>query len=907
MKNFRKVLALVLVVATLLSFATMASAAKKETLNLDYADQETITPAYEAAVDVLTSLGILNGYESGEEFYFKPSNEIDRDEVAKMVAVLANAGDDIQDYFAEACTFADVKGTWAASYVAYCYHAGYVDGRNATTFDPDASITGIEVAKMMLCVMGFDADAQGYVGKDWKVNVLRDAKKVNLFDGMEEGFNPATNAKREEVAQMMFNMLQANIIVGYVSDNIVKITNSVYDEMNITLKDISDGDFILYGQAIAIPGETVGDMFGFEHKVVVDCQGRPYNQWKYVTDSTQWAKVYPIPYLTRSTDGIKEVDTTYLYQNGQLLNAADAKYDGLYKDVKGLIVETYKFWNVKNDAYETITVVLDTEVTFVEWVGRYQGAPYFKTLGSNDYVKNTEGFEEGDVVLVHFCNVHTKLHNKYVEPGSRQVDYTKGEHDAYLADVEVAEVSDASFTNSRYDAEWNRENSYFKADGEKYEYHYNALGELVFENNDPAIADTYMNSESRGVEYALFRDEAGYVVLWTDAENLEEDAEYEYGYFVENSWTIELGDKITPDWDKDDNYFVNAGYSYYNDMVDFGAKLNEDVEIDAEFLAEIQDIYDEETVGLLAQYVVEDGIAYITARAHMNHRSGVVVGVGDVDPDAGVSATTNTEILVRTFDPADGEYTYTAYQGYKELAKDYPGVIYSYGNEPAEIQYFVSETNPNKATHIFIDAAYATAEDTFFLLGWEETRTSLQTGALIEYFEVFSAVIDGELAHVLIDTDMIEEGESPATIEPGLYNNEVMYLGVSVDGLPVYKYAGMSLDVLDADVAEWVEMDGDQLYYEMTDGTVENFPLADEFTMWVVTISYNEDEGTWSYVDIDSYTDDEKFNDEMINNAGYEEVQVYVEYNELGLLEEGYIVRFAEYTEKDEDPNGFFS
>jgi hypothetical protein len=285
----------------------------------------------------------------------------------------------------------------------------------------------------------------------------------------------------------------------------------------------------------------------------------------------------------------------------------------------------------------------------------------------------------------------------------------------------------------------------------------------------------------------------------------------------------------------------------------------------------------------------------------MSHRNGIIVGVGDVDPETGVSATTNTEILVRTFNPGTMEYTYEAYQGYKELAKDYPGVIFGYGNEPAEIQYFVSETNPNKATHVFIDAAAATATDKFFLLGWEETRTSVQTGNLIEYFEVFSAVVNGELSLVYIDTVMIEEGEAPnEDIQPGLYNNEIVYL-FEVDGKPVYRIADQSMDILDADVASWVEMDGDQLYYKMTNGEVENFPLADEFVMWVVNISYNEKEKTWSYVDIDSYTEDEAFNDEMVNNAGYESVQVYVDYNDFGLLEEGFVVRYLTYTEKDDN------
>ena len=57
MKNFRKVLALILVVATLFSFVAMASA-KSASEYTDYADVK-----YVEAVDVLTALGIINGYD----------------------------------------------------------------------------------------------------------------------------------------------------------------------------------------------------------------------------------------------------------------------------------------------------------------------------------------------------------------------------------------------------------------------------------------------------------------------------------------------------------------------------------------------------------------------------------------------------------------------------------------------------------------------------------------------------------------------------------------------------------------------------------------------------------------------------------------------------------------------------
>ena len=81
MKNFRKVLALILVVATLFSFVAMVSAKDAD----DYSDYDKVS--YAEAVDVLSAIGILDGYPDGT---FRPTNTIKRSEMAKMIAVLSN-------------------------------------------------------------------------------------------------------------------------------------------------------------------------------------------------------------------------------------------------------------------------------------------------------------------------------------------------------------------------------------------------------------------------------------------------------------------------------------------------------------------------------------------------------------------------------------------------------------------------------------------------------------------------------------------------------------------------------------------------------------------------------------------------------------------------------------------------
>ena len=268
MKNFRKVLALVLVVATLFSFTAMAGA-----VNIgEYEDWSKVS--YAEAVDVLSAVGILNGYEDDT---FKPTNTISREEMAKMIAVLANSGEDVSTLYASACTFADVATTkWSASYVAYCAKTGIVAGRSATTFDPAGKVTGLETAKMLLVVLGFDAEEQGYVGADWKVNVLRDAKTMSLLDGFAADYDVDAAITREEAAQMMMNALLAPCVVGVLSDGIVTVTNALIASWNWkagiselfdisvrgTLKDaIKAGKWCLYGNVVISNDLLVDTLF----------------------------------------------------------------------------------------------------------------------------------------------------------------------------------------------------------------------------------------------------------------------------------------------------------------------------------------------------------------------------------------------------------------------------------------------------------------------------------------------------------------------------------------------------------------------------------------------------------------------------------------------------------------------
>ena len=212
MKNFKKVLALVLAIATLLSFATVASA--KTASFSDAKDVKNVE-----AVDVLSYINVLEGYPADKSF--KPAKNITREEAAKIIAIFANKSTDISSLYTSANPFADMKGRWGESYVAYGYRAGIIAGKNATSFVPKANVKGTEFLKMVLVVLGYDQNKEGLVGSSWAVNTLELAKLKGLLKGLDN-FDANAALTRDQAAQIMLNALKAEkVVYGQTITNLV--------------------------------------------------------------------------------------------------------------------------------------------------------------------------------------------------------------------------------------------------------------------------------------------------------------------------------------------------------------------------------------------------------------------------------------------------------------------------------------------------------------------------------------------------------------------------------------------------------------------------------------------------------------------------------------------------------------
>ena len=611
MKNFRKVLALILVVATLFSFVAMVSAKDAD----DYSDYDKVS--YAEAVDVLSAIGILDGYPDGT---FRPTNTIKRYEMAKMIAVLSNAGDDVSDLYASACTFADAKNDWAASYIAYCAQTGIVAGRNATTFDPNGKVTGIETAKMLLCVLGFDAATQGYVGTNWKTNILRDAKDHGLLNGFAADYEADKAITREEAAQMMLNALQANIVIGTISDNLVSITNTIYFDRfggHVSIPDAeNEGWIVITRKGVVISPFPLGSIYkGLTLTADQDCYGNPGWSWTYenAKGTVVFDKFYPTAADYSYTAGADiaadlsaEINGNNNYQvtgyvDGRRVSGpaalTEANVDAIAAHT-GKGVETHVYVDDLNEV--VIITIKNTYIGEVTSVSNYEGT--FKMNNTAAAFDNTGyGFKVGDVVLYWICSADSNYN------GNSQ-----------LHDAKIAPVVTGACTRTEQDLTGGN-GSTTKVGGETYEYAENFNN---FYAPQPGVMTRFEvdASSDNGQEYDLYLDEFGYVMAWT---NHSDSVEYVYAYAVEKT-----GVKIPGNI----GYDGNRAYTYTNDLVTFDGKLTEDAAVNANLWNALNDragaVMAGYNRGRLLRYVDSNGVASIDNNNYWPYHNDVAATPG---------------------------------------------------------------------------------------------------------------------------------------------------------------------------------------------------------------------------------------------------------------------------------------
>ena len=157
------------------------------------------------AVNMLSSLGVITGYTDGS---YQPNKVVTRAEMAKMIFVVRNNKIDDSAYQSNYSKLTDISSHWAKGYVKFCESQGIIAGKGNNKFDPDSPVTGVEAAKMLLVVAGYNTDKAGLTGSAWRTNTLKYAGAAGILDDVNAALEQGL--PRQYAAQMIYNTLDTN-------------------------------------------------------------------------------------------------------------------------------------------------------------------------------------------------------------------------------------------------------------------------------------------------------------------------------------------------------------------------------------------------------------------------------------------------------------------------------------------------------------------------------------------------------------------------------------------------------------------------------------------------------------------------------------------------------------------------
>ena len=224
MRNLKRALSLAL--AAIMLIGMMVVSASAVSYN-DLTDKDQIVN--KDAVSMLVSLGIIEGKPDGS---YGPTENVDRAQMAKMLSVIMNKGvDNSALYQSVNSGLVDVNTNWAKGHINYCYTTGIIAGRGNGKFDPSATVTALEAAKMLLVAVGYDPAIEGFEGADWAINVSVRADEQGIFEGFTKDLSAPLN--RDDAALLIYNALDVEMIQSYTTNNYP----NVYSDHRTILSD----------------------------------------------------------------------------------------------------------------------------------------------------------------------------------------------------------------------------------------------------------------------------------------------------------------------------------------------------------------------------------------------------------------------------------------------------------------------------------------------------------------------------------------------------------------------------------------------------------------------------------------------------------------------------------------------
>lgn len=244
----KRILAMILAVASCLSLAVSASAANTVTRKAtDFRDYDR-TAWYAEAVSAAVDNGLLYGKSAT---VIDPNGDMTR---AEMAAIINRSfGCYVK---ADISRYTDVsKSKWYFDDIAMSVQMGTYNGRSSSTMAPDAPISRQEAMTVVARALELDYDSYSKTdmsafsdrGKisDWALPYVRAMVGADYIHGRGKNLAPLDNITRAEFAQIFANIIGSYITVKGTYDKDIKGSVLVRTD-DVILKDMTvDGDLII--------------------------------------------------------------------------------------------------------------------------------------------------------------------------------------------------------------------------------------------------------------------------------------------------------------------------------------------------------------------------------------------------------------------------------------------------------------------------------------------------------------------------------------------------------------------------------------------------------------------------------------------------------------------------------------
>ncbi len=158
---------------------------------------------YEKSVDLLSTLGIVDGYQDGT---YKPNNTVTRAELAKLIIVTLGKEKTADALKGKTDYFDVVENSWASGYINCASDLGIIKGYPDGSFKPSNSVSYVEASTMLLRALNYTKELEtekyptGYMKKANDAGILKNVTANSSSDA----------AIRGNIANMMVNTLMAN-------------------------------------------------------------------------------------------------------------------------------------------------------------------------------------------------------------------------------------------------------------------------------------------------------------------------------------------------------------------------------------------------------------------------------------------------------------------------------------------------------------------------------------------------------------------------------------------------------------------------------------------------------------------------------------------------------------------------